>query len=298
MSYDYDIYKKGLTAMLEVAEAEEGTLSASDIKLATEFEKQFSKNYYDIMQAILSDCAVIPEHKIRNASGRLSASLWLKELTSGDYKFPHAKDDVELIILTLKALCAASPKGGSRHVTFSPLINRSILVKYQARADGIEYSTGVPVVPYIYKKIHNLPYSSWDFADPNFKKIIGSQLAECLDAVGEGSENLEDSFTEQQLKEFYEVSMYANGATHNVKLVPLGLAGARQFNALPKLLRLMLLQKWVFAPEVTNKYVVRNIYEWDNDPHFNVCDDIIAKLTAKKSKPKKFVSSDNEPTPW
>lgn len=264
MKYDYTVTKRAIQGLFNATTTEDPVEAANLEK----FSKSFARNFGASLLTILQDIKDIPPSDITNEQGKLSAKLFLQCLKNGKYKYSHIGEDTEVLMLTLKAFCAVGPGRGLKTKTrkeyFTSLINRSTLVKSQNSGDGLSYSVGVPVVPYIYRKYHDIPYSAWDMSEPEFKKIIGPVLAEVLDYVQE-EEPVENWLSLTELQEFYPLCLYANNSPHNLKMVSLSLPKASSFNNIPKVMRMMLLQRWIFTRENdSNPYLVRNPYDWDS----------------------------------
>lgn len=147
---------------------------------------------------------------------------------------------------------------------------RSKIVKSQTAT--IDYSAAVPFIPAAYKRFHGVPYEAWNFKDECFGTVVGTLLAdtlsfrEHLQSIGCGDyreffkEEVYDKNDQPHIKDYLPscIEKAWKGSSSDWIIKSTGYA---DFDSLPKLLKLMVANRWVFSS--TNTYVVHDPLNWD-----------------------------------
>lgn len=134
----------------------------------------------------------------------------------------------------------------------------------QATVLGSRYAANVPLILSAFKEYRNVSYSMWDFTEPEHKLFMDKDTAELVDYFG-----VEQPWSREQLLEFQELGrMVLTGAnagrvksviaTTSITNVP-----DAEFKKLPRLMKTMLCQTWVYTPEIRNKYAITNLIDLD-----------------------------------
>lgn len=152
------------------------------------------------------------------------------------------------------------------------------------------YNASVPFVLSCFKQYRNINYNDWDFSDLKCGEFfLDKSFLELATALGEYNNSLSatslgtGNATAQQsgprgplavieglsLEDKLELRETArivkkDGSTKPYDLVTtINRLGVPEFDELPRLLKLMVLQVWVFQPHHLHKYSVSNPFDWD-----------------------------------
>lgn len=131
----------------------------------------------------------------------------------------------------------------------------------------VRYATGVPLILSAYREYKDIPYSAWDYDCENIylKNFIDKDTLSVLEYLGSDIE-----FTDSELLQFrviggtFKTGAKAGQTKHPNSITTINKVGNDLFDALPKLLRLMLCQTWVFQPSVRSKYAITSIKDLDS----------------------------------
>jgi hypothetical protein len=137
----------------------------------------------------------------------------------------------------------------------------------QSGPGGSRYNAGVPLVLSAFKEIRNIPYSDWDWEDENMQWLVDSGIYELVPYFGK-----EQPWTPSQLIEIRE---QANTKGVNVvNLYSITVCKDKEFKELPRLLKLMLTQVWVYHPSLRHNLMISNHMDLDNFPESLIASDI------------------------
>lgn len=131
-------------------------------------------------------------------------------------------------------------------------------------------SSGVPIVLYAYKHQHNVLYNAWR-SDPLVSAVLGKDLAwlpDYKDFDHGYTTPYINSFRRGALTELKLGGKTAPDSSNKLNRV----AGreivvnddtAKEFDALPRLLRYMILQTWIWHPSIRSPNMITDWTDWD-----------------------------------
>ena len=144
-----------------------------------------------------------------------------------------------------------------------------ILKDKQTNPNTRRYSTSVPLVLSAFKQYKNINYSSWDWSDPSARFFLDSDTLDLVPYfVHETVASKDIDLCDAVLADYDLVKARSalGGAVTRVKL--------REFKDLPHLLRLQLLQLWVYDPDNWNDYSLLDVRSLDSRPAKLISSDI------------------------
>lgn len=156
----------------------------------------------------------------------------------------------------------------------------------QSKPEGARWAASVPLILSAFKEYNNVLYSSWDL-DPNFllcftDKNIASVLVlypyEC-------------PFTKEEL---IEIRNETDNGKQLTKRTTITTCSNIEFNSLPKHLKTMLCQVWVWHPSIRHKYAITNLQKLDEPAEPLITSEVFdmwGELPKDTKKP-------NEDIPW
>jgi hypothetical protein len=146
----------------------------------------------------------------------------------------------------------------------------------QSSGDGMRYNASVPLILSAFKEYRNIGYSEWDWSDPNMKHLVDGSILDMAPYFSVGC-----SISKDDLLEFREVGrVIRSGSKMGTKRAIKScttLTGITDpdFNDLPRLLRLLLCQVWVYSPECRHKFAITNLMDLDTPAPLLVETDLI-----------------------
>lgn len=146
----------------------------------------------------------------------------------------------------------------------------------QSTGEGMRYSTAVPLILSAFKEYRDIGYSDWDWSDPNMKHLVDGSILDMSPYFSVGC-----SISKDDLLEFREVGrVIRSGSKMGTKRAIKScttLTGITDpdFNDLPRLLRLLLCQVWVYSPECRHKFAITNLMDLDTPAPLLVETDLI-----------------------
>lgn len=165
-----------------------------------------------------------------------------------------------------KALSAAEVQGILRFLNATP---RGEVLGGAKQIDPkvVRYSTGVPLILSAYREYKDIPYSAWDYDCEKvyLENFIDKDTLSVIEYYGSDIE-----FTDSELLQFrveggtFKTGAKAGQTKHPNSITTINKVGNDLFDALPKLLRLMLCQTWVFQPSIRSKYAITSIKDLDS----------------------------------
>lgn len=149
-----------------------------------------------------------------------------------------------------------------------------------------------PLLMSAWKLYHGIDYSSYDYNDPELRFINDPGTLGYLRAIAD-----KPGFTKDELIQLRNevISQCAAGTAQGVYLDIKGSSNT-EFNELPKQLKLLLLQLWVYQPHLYQSYAIMNLDNPDLPPEPLVDIEIFVK-PEKVIKPKQLVKQ-TEDLPW
>ena len=147
----------------------------------------------------------------------------------------------------------------------------------RATAEHIRpYSALVPLFLAAFKKFQNIPYTRWE----NIHKIVDDDLYAAMTCSPR-------EFTLEELLECREVgSTIKKGKDQGtvkspMKATSLNGTGNEEFDALPRLAKVMLGQIWLAHPAYRNEYMILDPNNWDSMPKALIDVELIKEPTEK-----------------
>lgn len=124
-----------------------------------------------------------------------------------------------------------------------------------------QFCSAVPIPLAAYKQQYGIKYSSWDKADPMLHRFFGPQMQWLF--------NLDDfeipNLTLEEVREFRDQVLLERktGTIKPVTSYKFENSGEPLFDKLPKPLRMMLLQTWIFHPSIRHPNMITDPVNWD-----------------------------------
>lgn len=184
----------------------------------------------------------------RNESGKFSASSVVSKLKASDYSAPYGEADWDdakipgkkiLEIWKFLHLCKA----------------KDYMVASQVKATDV--CSGVPLVLYAYKHQHDINYNDWDRSDPNLAMMLTSNLRWLLGDCAMSEITDIKTLTEEFL------TTASTGVVNSVTNPKASHTTNNEFNKLPKYMRYMYLQTWIYHPSIRSKNMITDWNDWD-----------------------------------
>jgi hypothetical protein len=184
-----------------------------------------------------------------------SVLLWIQQAKAGEVKFNNRAATVAELRGILSYLCAV-PRG-------------DVLGVKQIDPKFVRYATGVPLILSAYREYKDIPYSRWDWSEPvsgytNY--VLDHDMLELVPYI---LDHKAIDWTAETLVLYRDTAATVKSGANQGKTKPLNqvtsITGVDvpEFRALPKLLKLMLCQTWVFQPHIASKFAITNISDID-----------------------------------
>jgi hypothetical protein len=141
---------------------------------------------------------------------------------------------------------------------------RGIIIPAGVKAtspDMLPYSALVPLFLAAFKKYQSIPYSKW----VNFKSLVDPDIYNAMYCVC-------PSYTKEELLELRVIGSTiktgdkAGTVKNPVSTTTITHTGVEEFDALPRLAKIMLTQVWLAHPTIRHEYMVLNPSNWDEMP--------------------------------
>ncbi len=163
----------------------------------------------------------------------------------------------------------------------------------QGSPQGHRYSACVPLLFSAWKSYQNIQYKQYDYTLPIMEHVLEDDLIELMQYVGS-----EVPWTSDELSAFKAQALYikTTGAYRTVANCTMVYStGNKEFDDLPKLVKLLLLQLWVFQPELYKPYAIQNLMDVDAPAINLVSTDIFSAPEPKLEKSSHFIK---KLVPW
>ena len=182
-------------------------------------------------------------------NGQIDIKEMLQRLQKCSYEYEGYPIEGSQILALWKFLC---------------ITNRSsILQDSQTKAPSL--SSAVPLILWAYKHQHNVPYEAWS-SNPIVKSILGKDLA-CLVDVKEWDCPWDDSQIAEirnvALKEL-KTGVRQQDTSNKLNKVGAKLPTCASFDELPKMVRYMVLQTWIYHPSIRKDTMITDWKNWDS----------------------------------
>ena len=180
-------------------------------------------------------------------------------------------------------------KGIFTVVTCAPRGN--VLGTLKQGGDGIRYAANVPLALAAIKQYRNINYAEWDWSEPESCQLLDRdnyQAAAWFHKTIDFSVEDLTSFrvNSTMIKSGAKLGNYRSlGSTTNILK-----SGVEEFDNLPKLIKLMLCQTWVYQPHLYHNLMIVNHLDLDS-PATPLVDAEVIVAPAKVTKLKKVYQS-------
>lgn len=246
-------------------------LGALDVEEAEAILDPFKQNY--VLPQLMAFLASTTFKLERNEAGKVSVSATLRALAPklgsdlGSITFPKGQ------ALTKKAFIGI--------LSFLRYKNRKAILPVGAKQVAPEwkrFNTSVPLFMSAFKEYRNLKYSEWDLTDGLLNQILDQDTIAMLSYVGtEFGWSTEDLLEFRTIARTIKTGAKAGILKHLNSTTAICKVGDEDFDKLPKLLKLMLCQTWVYQPSMYSQMSIQNINYIDSMSVALVSADIMIK---------------------
>lgn len=144
------------------------------------------------------------------------------------------------------------------------------------KPEVLRFNASVPLVLSAFKQYRNIKYEDWNLKDTKFRELfLCKDFSELVDAR-------DSSFDREDLLDLREKACIVR-STNSIKapkaVTRVNRLGVPEFDELPRLAKLALLQLWVFLPEQVSEYSVNNPYDWDTKAEPLASSEVIKETT-------------------
>lgn len=163
-----------------------------------------------------------------------------------------------------------------------------------AQTSATHVCAAVPIVMAAYKTMHGIKYSSWDLEEFNgtaIQRFFNKQMSWIFNKELLVPELDRDKVTALRERALLERK---SGVVKPATSYKFEKTDDAEFDALPRMLKMLLLQTWVFHPQIRHEDMVTNLADWDTP--MEPWDALDAQLLARPNpvKPQK----DQGDLPW
>lgn len=211
-----------------------------------------SKRYPAFAYNVMPFLAIQPP--IKNAEGKVSASAIVAKLKSSSYSAPYGEADWD-----------DSKIPGTKILEIWKFLHYCKTKDYHSgrQTAHADISSGVPLVLYAYKHQYNIPYNAWDRSDPLLVMLLTDNLKWLVQPDGRSpSELVPEGLDLRDLTEQF-LTTGTTGIINGVTNPKASLTTNKEFNNLPKYMRYMLLQTWIYHPSVRHENMITDWDDWD-----------------------------------
>ena len=128
----------------------------------------------------------------------------------------------------------------------------------QSSGEGMRYSSSVPLILSAFKECRDIGYSEWDWTDKNMQFLVDKDTLELSKVFG----TFVNPFTHEELLDIREIGRTTKSGArlgskkaYTITTVLTGIQHPK-WNELPRLLKLMLCQVWVYHPTVRHRFSI------------------------------------------
>lgn len=184
----------------------------------------------------------------RSESGKFSASSVVSRLKAGDYSAPYGEADWD-----------DSKIPGTKILELWKFFHLCKAKDYMAQSQvkATDVCSGVPIVLYAYKHQHDINYNDWDRSDPCLPMMLTQDLRWLVQPPPMPEIDDIKELTEQFL------TTGTTGIINPVTNPKASLTTHTEFNKLPKYMRYMYLQTWIYHPSIRSKNMITDWDDWD-----------------------------------
>ncbi len=270
----YDEYKK--LKALDIKEAK-----AEDLPLLEPFKEEW------VLPQLMAFFGTGQCKPILSAEGQVNILATLKKLTAkateGVLVFDDGTPVVSSALVGMIKFMKVCPRGA--------IMPKKVT---QGSPKGHRFSACVPLLFSAWKTYQNIPYSSYDYYDPSMEHVLEDDLLNLLQFQGQ-----EAPWSNEELMKLRDQAMYikSTGRMRTPATTYLVYStGDSEFDPLPKLVKLCLLQLWIFQPSLYSSYAVHNLMDLDAPASSIIDTNIFTSEVKQEVKPK--ISQSFEDIPW
>lgn len=191
--------------------------------------------------------------RLERVGSKISGSATLRalhaDLLESRVKFQTGKVAQPQDITTMLQLLNHAPRG-------------EILYGKQGSPANIRYSAPVPLLLSALKEYRNVGYEEWDYQDPGIRHILDKDLYDLI-------QHKHMDFSDFDLLEIRELGRTVKSGARAGRQTPYASCTAvngipdPDFRGLPRLLKLMLTQMWLYHPTVRHPLMWTNLQDLD-----------------------------------
>lgn len=138
----------------------------------------------------------------------------------------------------------------------------------QGSPAGLRYNSSIPLLLSSWKQYHNILYMQYDYEDDAMEYILDEDLLDLMKCVGTQLPWDEDTLVAMRDQALY---IKSTGGMRTVdKCTMIYNTGNADFDSLPKLVKLLILQTWVFQPKHYRDYSVHNLMDLDKPASYQL----------------------------
>jgi hypothetical protein len=217
--------------------------------------------------------------RLERVSGKISASATLRalhaDLLESRVKFQSGRVVSSRELTNLFAYINHSPRG-------------EILTGRQGSSESLRYAAPVPLLLSAFKEYRNVQYQEWDYDDPSIQVFLDKDTQSILPYLGQ-------TFPDFDLLEIRELGRTVKSGAKQGRKTPYASCTAvngipdPEFKALPRLVKLMLTQMWLYHPTTRHPLAWTNLQDLD-EPAPPLVDaevfDVPTETRGRKAKPQ------------
>lgn len=224
----------------------------------------------------------------RGSSGKISSAATLRalhaDLLDARVKFQTGKVVQPEDITTMLQYLKYAPRG-------------DILYGKQGLPTNVRYSAPVPLLLSAVKEYRNVGYEEWDYGDPGIKHVLDKDLYDLI-------QYRSTDFSDFDLLEIRELGRTIKSGARMGRQTPYASCTAvngiqdPDFRGLPRLLKLMLTQMWLYHPTVRHPLMWTNLLDLDTAAPPLVDQDVLTPTPSETRGRKARESEPLDKLPW
>jgi hypothetical protein len=162
-----------------------------------------------------------------------------------------------------------------------------ILYGKQSAPTCARYGAAVPLLLSAFKELRNVPYGAWDYTDPKITAFLDKDTAAVVPHIGQEFPDL-DLVEIRELGRTVKSGARAGRQTPYVSCTSINGIPDPDFRALPRLVKLMLCQVWLYHPTVRHPLAWTNLLDLDSPAPSLVDTEILdePETRGRKAKPE------------
>ena len=248
----------------------------AEISLSTDILASFRQQANWLLPQAMAFLASFP--LVKTTGGAISMSetwkLWLHHVRSGEATVLGAPVSFDWFRGLIRILNYA-PRGeilGSRMT--------------QSKPEGARWSAAIPLILSAFKEYNNVPYAAWDLDPKSIQCFTDKNIGTLLLLYP-----YESPFTKEELLEIRDETDNGKPVTQRTTITT---CSNVEFNSLPKHLKTMLCQVWVWHPSIRHKLAITNLHHLDEPAEPLITSEVFDIW----GEPPKPIKTSNEGIPW